>query len=706
MQPISAALLLGGRDTVASAREKILDSPFTHVVVQRINGRVLFWYILPRENVLADFKPEADEDSVEQALGLEHFNAASVVQDINDMNDSVVTSDTVVLDGSQFIGIRLVDAPHLPKLADPVRRSGLRPQTVRRGGRSISFISHELSVTVNPLQSFGLQKLETLSEDTFVSMQIDSPVTTTAAKAFQAYPRLDAPDVVSPGQRFNLSIGLAGSADPNTSGAPFTLQQTTAAGHIQLDVLVIADGFTLPEGGRRTLDIDCAAPWDATIQIPVIAPARIDDTVLATMRVIYFFEHVPCGSAARKISVISSAAPASNATQANGQLWQSGPVVPGSVTIEPGLSGIDLIVFISKMGARATPGWFEWTFYSPHAVALPAVPIPRDYGVEGKNLGTLLNDSIPDSEKQDMVELTVGGIGKTIADRMPGEFWSLLNQVAPFVTPGQQPTLLFICAETYMPWELALVETPLDTNAPPYLGCQTNMSRWPLSDSGKPSLPPAGEVDIDQFAVVTGNYAGSSLNPLVHAIQEAETLSALYNAIPLMARSADIKQLLGAQIPNRGGTTGVQAVHFACHGEAIQDQAINAAILLEKDQRMSPLWLSNSQLGKQDRPFMFLNACQVGRTGELLGGLSGFAGQSLLGGFRGFIAPLWAVNDVIAHDIAVAFYERAFGNPPHGPQPVASILRELRQPFAHDKTSATRLAYVFFGHPALTLRRL
>jgi CHAT domain-containing protein len=232
------------------------------------------------------------------------------------------------------------------------------------------------------------------------------------------------------------------------------------------------------------------------------------------------------------------------------------------------------------------------------------------------------------------------------------------------------------------------------------------MSRWPLSDSGKPSLPPAGEVDVDQFAVVTGNYAGSSLNPLVHAIQEAETLSALYKAIPLMARSADIKQLLGAQIPNGGATTGVQAVHFACHGEAIQDQAINAAILLEKDQRMSPLWLSNSQLGKQDRPFMFLNACQVGRTGELLGGLSGFAGQSLLGGFRGFIAPLWAVNDVIAHDVAVAFYERAFGNTLHGPQPVASILRELRQPFANDKTSATRLAYVFFGHPALILRRL
>ncbi len=165
--------------------------------------------------------------------------------------------------------------------------------------------------------------------------------------------------------------------------------------------------------------------------------------------------------------------------------------------------------------------------------------------------------------------------------------------------------------------------------------------------------------------------------------------------------------MLYARIPDGGGAHGAEAVHFACHGEAIGAHPLDAAVILEDGQHLDPDYLTDSPLGAQFRPFLFLNACQVGKAGELLGSFSGFAGESLKGGFRAFLAPLWSVDDRIAHDIAIEFYNRAFGEPGTAPEPVAAVLRDLRSRFNPDqeKNSATRLAYVFYGHPGLTLHR-
>lgn len=191
------------------------------------------------------------------------------------------------------------------------------------------------------------------------------------------------------------------------------------------------------------------------------------------------------------------------------------------------------------------------------------------------------------------------------------------------------------------------------------------------------------------------------------AEEEGNSIASRYGAIKLIAEPPQIKQLLTAKLPTAGGATGAEAVHFACHGEATQGHVLDAAIILGQGQRMSPTWLANAPLGKQHRPFLFLNACQVGKAGELLGSFSGFAGESLKGGFSGFLAPLWSVDDGLAHDMALEFYDRVFGAGGTPPEPVASVLRDLRRRFApeSEKSSATRLAYVFYGHPNLTLHR-
>ena len=65
------------------------------------------------------------------------------------------------------------------------------------------------------------------------------------------------------------------------------------------------------------------------------------------------------------------------------------------------------------------------------------------------------------------------------------------------------------------------------------------------------------------------------------------------------------------------------------------------------------------------------------------------------------VAPLWSIDDAIARQIAVRFYERAL----RGEAP-AEILRTERAAFrdAPETISSTYLAYQFFGHPGLRLQ--
>lgn len=90
--------------------------------------------------------------------------------------------------------------------------------------------------------------------------------------------------------------------------------------------------------------------------------------------------------------------------------------------------------------------------------------------------------------------------------------------------------------------------------------------------------------------------------------------------------------------------------------------------------------------------------------GGVLGSYGGMAAAFLNEGFRGFVAPLWAVNDRLAHKIALKFYEKTLDDQ----EPVSEALRSLRTDYDPDKPmpSSTPLAYVFYGHPDLVLERL
>jgi hypothetical protein len=662
--------------------------------------------------VLERLKVYNDDVTVKRALNLHEYAAAPV-----DDTGAVVArvgADTIILDGAKFIGVQLsstlpdtdvvypadvkIERPVPPNISSP----GLPHRIERQPQMSIPKYDNA-HARVDDIPSpkptgkrIGIGAVPGIGKATIG----------TNSSVFTAYPLLVAPATVAPCEQFMIDIGLAPQKQTGTIGNPITVNLPSVTERFLLDVLVVADGFGMPEGSRHHLEVDRRNPIAQCISVPLVAPKTIADVMLTTISVIYFFGKVPCGTAARRVAVIPLGTQPSIDTHGTGELWTLGDKPVGAVSVQPDVPSIDLTVMISKPDGNPVSGEFVWSFESPHDVKLPALPVTRDLGTDALEFGMQIIDGIQNSEALNVVDLEIGGLGKNIAGRMPCEFWQILRDVSA-VIPGRPATVLFLTAEAHVPWELALVDPPLDNGAPPYLGCQTNMARWPLSDSGTPPLPPTASIDVRRLAVVVGDYAArSGWRKLANAEAEGDTIASRYDAIKLIANASQLKQLLTAQLPVAGDARGAEAVHFACHGEAISEHPLEAAIILGEGQRMNPIWLTNSPLGKKFGPFLFLNACQVGKAGELLGSFSGFAGESLKGGFRGFLAPLWSVDDGLAHDIALEFYKRVFGNEGTPPEPIASVLRDLRRRFAPDteKGSASRLAYVFYGHPNLTMR--
>jgi CHAT domain-containing protein len=148
---------------------------------------------------------------------------------------------------------------------------------------------------------------------------------------------------------------------------------------------------------------------------------------------------------------------------------------------------------------------------------------------------------------------------------------------------------------------------------------------------------------------------------------------------------------------------GVEVVHFAGHGEVDPTRPGEAALFLSNGKPMNPIFLRRSKLGKNHAPFIFLNACMVGTGGQLLGDYGGFPGNCLAGGFTGLVAPLWAVNDTVAHSIAIDFYEALLA--PGSDRTVAGLMRDVRAQYSSNAPISSYLAYVFYGNPNLKVAR-
>lgn len=648
-------MVLSAEMTVDQARERLHPFGDTQsVVLRRVIGLKLFFYAFTAGELRArTCEPGSGNAVLGEHLRLCEGEASRTVQ--ARLATQPVLRRTVILEEDQVAGV--MDPPQGGAAATRVPRfrgDGTRKGPLADIGNRASAVEH--------------------------------------GSVLEAHPRLHGPQTVAPGERFTLEVGLSRTPVAGVTGS---VNIPAGGDALELGVDVIADGFELPEGGHRTLWVLPGELEASRVSVPLVAPPG-DAPRLSQLVVHFTFRGVPCGIAWRRIAV----RPANACTSPpGGRDWLQEGGAPAPVRLD-GEHPVDLTVRIDKPDQDQSSGRFVWSFATPHAADLPD-PVAVDLGRDAASFARILIADVRQHEGRETLTHALRGIGALIAEKIPNAFFVLLRGVWDrAAAEGRAPTVLLLSAEPHVPWELALLEEPLDPDRPPFLGAQALVARWITGRRGVP-LPPPRTRSIHRMAVVAGDYGGSSRHhPLPQTLGEAESLTRDYPAVRLSATHAELARLLNGEVVENGVPVGTQAIHFACHGKVAPKDPARAALLLSDSAVLSPSLFRAAPVGRKHQPFLFLNACQVGQAGEVLGEYAGFAGASISAGFSGFLAPLWSVEDNLAHDFALEFYRRAFT-----PTPVAEILRDLRARYTLDNRRSTCLAYIFYGHPDLLITR-
>jgi hypothetical protein len=252
--------------------------------------------------------------------------------------------------------------------------------------------------------------------------------------------------------------------------------------------------------------------------------------------------------------------------------------------------------------------------------------------------------------------------------------------------------ILVISEEPYIPWELMVPQRRLpngkfETRAP--LGVEFCVGRW-ITDK---YLSPPQKIGFPQVSVIAPDYPVG--RQLKYSAAEVATIKKCFESVD------KISPALVKNIDDVLAQKGAALLHFVCHGKA----GIPQSISLDQDQEQLSSWDIRALNGflssfEKAKTFVFLNACEVGRVAPEIVGIGGFGNAFASIGASGVVAPLWSVDDSIAHQVAELFYTRVIARPTI---PFAEILRDIRAKAYAENGEDTWAAYCFYGDPIATL---
>ncbi|MEP6689635.1 MAG: CHAT domain-containing protein [Gemmatimonadaceae bacterium] len=682
------AIVLDAASAVSDARARLRDDDGrlhagARVVLRLQIADALCWYACTAAELDAALASWADDTRVSDALALRTSDAWPARQSSELEWANARGLCGVVLDGPRVLGVAELSrsSPYFAQ-CDALWRPGRDrdPDEGDDGGGG----------TVAGGRSRW-------TDERFVARSaIGEPV----SEPWRAYAAITAPEVVAPSESFEVSVGLSDKPHDKTVGA-VTVPRVAGETRIHLEVQVLADGFDAPDGSRFTLDVDPDNLRGAVGRVRLVARDGTGERL--SLILVQFFHRGECrGSAARAITVRGERETLPSRMNGEATAWSGIANAAGGMQLDAAAAPPDLTIIIAKPDGNDASGRFQWTLHSPHDIPLPAAPLAIDLGRDAASFSLALMKRIPPGEGSALGALAVRGVAKRIAEHVPRALFDALRAV--YARTGRPPTVQLYTAEAHVPWELAIFPEPLlEADRPPFLGAQATIGRWILGLAQYAS--PRGEpLDVSAMVAIAGDYAQSTtLRVLGDAIAEANELQQRYDAVICPTTEDAVAELLNGTLP----PGGAQSLHFACHGAASPNTPELGAVYVAEDMPLSPFMFSAAPIGELAAPFIFLNACQVGASGELLGGQGGFASACLSAGFRGFVAPVWSVADEPARDFALGFYERVLAEGAAHVS-VAEAMRELRARYRDDGETpfrATYLSYVFYGHPSLAMRR-
>jgi pimeloyl-ACP methyl ester carboxylesterase len=271
----------------------------------------------------------------------------------------------------------------------------------------------------------------------------------------------------------------------------------------------------------------------------------------------------------------------------------------------------------------------------------------------------------------------LANLGRTLWTLLPEKLRDEYLRLVSLPTP---PRALFVQSdEMTLPWEIirpvGMINGRFEEQP---LGVRHVLGRWRPGLGARPQ--PQG-MPIKSFIVLNPRY---HTDALPWADRESERLKALLGNFqkPSPVDRKAIDALL-----NRAD---VQMVHFNGHGTLGANAELNGLELENKDS-LSAMALHGRPLGLQGHPVLYLNACSVGQTGQVLGRPAGFAAVCIENGWSGVIAPYWPVYDPWAADCSLALYTKLRLG-----RSVGEALQEIRR---EQPDNFTAQAYSYFGDP-------
>ncbi|MET0999515.1 MAG: CHAT domain-containing protein [Marmoricola sp.] len=475
-----------------------------------------------------------------------------------------------------------------------------------------------------------------------------------------------------------------------------TLQATSGTAHAESDVTVDAlrpvsvqvigkanakvvgldsDVFALPPGGGVS-ELEFRAQSLATGPVVVMVVVRQGSIPIANLRLqASAVSKDAAGTVSLGSSVTASAHPGIDAPELEG--------LPCIDIVERELPSGSVIY---QYAVRLVPGESAVTFESR-----PIKDRVRRIGKILDDVADVWKDTGADPRERERKLQDIGAkmFDELFPEDMQAHLWKHRSKVKDLIIYADEP---------FVPWELVHLKPPTGPrpDKPRFLA-QSGLVRWQLG-----SFPPR------EMRVRPGH--ARSLCPeyrdprfaLTEPVQERLFLEEQFGAKPVTATPAGVRALLR--------TGKFDLLHFSGHGAADPDDILDAKLLLQGRKRggtVEAQYLGATTVSEnatwtrkgQEGPLVVLNACQVGRAGELLSTVGGFAQAFLDAGASAFVSCLWSVQQEPSRRFVEKLYEELLDGTPMG---LASARAREATRKAGD---ATWLSFVVYARPDAVLVR-
>jgi hypothetical protein len=301
------------------------------------------------------------------------------------------------------------------------------------------------------------------------------------------------------------------------------------------------------------------------------------------------------------------------------------------------------------------------------------------------NLGLAARGSarVPSSPQQNKERAE--GFGQLLYEKYAPEvfksaYWALVDKLG-----NKFRTIQVYSDNPQIPWEL-MIPIRKGSSQQTFLGLDYSIARWHVTDDGIQRDRPPGTEALQRMVVIAPHYSGASaLNAEATEVQGLARLNG-YSAVN---GNLDALRALWHDPPQ-----GI--VHFAGHGE-LSPTLGDFSILLEDGELDTTGYRRLINADSSNHPFLFFNACDVGEEKHTGNFVDGWAPAVLDTGASGYIGALFPVDDKIAADFSVQFYQHLQDEMQNGTADVSATLEQTRREIYARTGNPTALAYVLYG---------